>query len=111
MGTWPGTGRQIPANAARGAAATQRGGSMGPAESGHRPVMTDRVVALLAPALQPPGAILLDATLGRAGHATALLSQLPGLALIGVDADDAAIEASRARLAPYAGRVTLVRAR
>ena len=78
---------------------------------GHLPVMTDRVVALLAPALQPPGAILLDATLGRAGHATALLSQLPGLALIGVDADDAAIEASRARLAPYAGRVTLVRAR
>jgi 16S rRNA (cytosine1402-N4)-methyltransferase len=78
---------------------------------GHLPVMTDRVVALLAPALRPPGAILLDATLGRAGHATALLSQLPGLALIGVDADDAAIEASRARLAPYAGRVTLVRAR
>ena len=78
---------------------------------GHLPVMTDRVVALLAPALQPPGAILLDATLGRAGHASALLSQLPGLALIGVDADDAAIEASRARLAPYAGRVTLVRAR
>jgi 16S rRNA (cytosine1402-N4)-methyltransferase len=78
---------------------------------GHLPVMTDRVVALLAPALQPPGAILLDATLGRAGHASALLSQHPGLALIGVDADDAAIEASRALLAPYEGRVTLVRAR
>jgi 16S rRNA (cytosine1402-N4)-methyltransferase len=79
--------------------------------SGHLPVMTDRVVALLAPALQPPGAILLDATLGRAGHASALLSQHPGLTLIGVDADDAAIEASRARLAPYEGRITLVRAR
>jgi 16S rRNA (cytosine1402-N4)-methyltransferase len=79
--------------------------------SGHLPVMTDRVVALLAPALQPPGAILLDATLGRAGHASALLSEHPGLTLIGVDADDAAIEASRARLAPYEGRVTLVRAR
>ena len=73
--------------------------------------MTDRVLALLAPALQPEGAVLLDATLGRAGHASALLSQHPGLTLIGVDADDAAIEASRQVLAPYGGRVTLVHAR
>ncbi len=78
---------------------------------GHRPVMTDRVLALLAPALQPPGSVMVDATLGRAGHASALLSQHPGLTLIGVDADDAAIEESRELLAPYAGRVTLVQAR
>ena len=78
---------------------------------GHVPVMIDRVLALLAPALQPEGSVLLDATLGRAGHAGALLSQHPGLTLIGVDADDAAIEESRTLLAPYAGRVTLVRAR
>jgi 16S rRNA (cytosine1402-N4)-methyltransferase len=83
---------------------------MGPAESGHRPVMTDRVLALLAPALEPPGAILLDATLGRAGHASALLSEHPGLTLIGVDTDEAAIEASRLVLAPYRNRVTLVHA-
>ena len=79
--------------------------------SGHRPVMTDRVLALLAPALQPPGSVMVDATLGRAGHAGALLSQHPGLTLIGVDADDAAIEESRELLAPYAERVTLVHAR
>jgi len=79
--------------------------------SGHLPVMTDRVLALFAPALQPEGAVLLDATLGRAGHASALLSRHPGLTLIGVDADDAAIEASRKVLAPYDGRVTLVHAR
>jgi 16S rRNA (cytosine1402-N4)-methyltransferase len=78
---------------------------------GHRPVMTDRVLALLAPALRPPGSVMVDATLGRAGHAGALLSQHPGLTLIGVDADDAAIEESRELLAPYAGRVTLVQAR
>jgi len=78
---------------------------------GHRPVMTDRVLALLAPALEPPGSVMVDATLGRAGHAGALLSQHPGLNLIGVDADDAAIEESREVLAPYAGRVTLVQAR
>jgi 16S rRNA (cytosine1402-N4)-methyltransferase len=79
--------------------------------SGHLPVMTDRVLALLAPALQAEGPVLLDATLGRAGHASALLSRHPGLTLIGVDADEAAIEESRALLAPYRGRVTLVHAR
>jgi 16S rRNA (cytosine1402-N4)-methyltransferase len=79
--------------------------------SGHLPVMTDRVLALLAPALQAEGSVLLDATLGRAGHASALLSRHPGLTLIGVDADEAAIEESRALLAPYRGRVTLVHAR
>ncbi len=78
---------------------------------GHRPVMTDRVLALLAPALQPQGSVMVDATLGRAGHASALLSQHSGLTLIGVDADDAAIEESRQVLEPYAGRVTLVQAR
>ena len=79
--------------------------------SGHLPVMTDRVLALLAPALEAEGSVLLDATLGRAGHASALLSRHPGLTLIGVDADEAAIEESRALLAPYRGRVTLVHAR
>jgi len=79
--------------------------------SGHQPVMTGRVLALLAPALQRDGAVLLDATLGRAGHASALLSQHPGLVLIGIDADAAAIEESQAALAPYGERVTLVRAR
>jgi 16S rRNA (cytosine1402-N4)-methyltransferase len=79
--------------------------------SGHVPVMLDRVLTLLAPALRPEGSVLLDATLGRAGHAVALLREHPGLTLIGVDADDAAIGESRALLAPYIGRVTLVRAR
>jgi 16S rRNA (cytosine1402-N4)-methyltransferase len=85
--------------------------------SGHQPVMTGRVLALLAPALQRDGAILVDATLGRAGHASALLAQHPGLILVGIDADAAAIEESRALLAPesagaeQAARVTLVRAR
>jgi 16S rRNA (cytosine1402-N4)-methyltransferase len=79
--------------------------------SGHLPVMTDQVLTLLAPALQAEGSVLLDATLGRAGHASALLSQHPGLTLIGVDADEAAIEESRSLLAPYRGRVTLVHAR
>lgn len=80
------------------------------AADGHRPVMTDSVLALLAPALELPGSVLVDATLGRAGHASALLARHPGLAVIGVDADDAAITASGRLLAPYQDRVTLVHA-
>jgi 16S rRNA (cytosine1402-N4)-methyltransferase len=68
------------------------------------------VLALLGPALDRPGAVVLDGTLGRAGHALALLREHPGVSLIGVDTDPAAIEASRARLAAYATRVTLVHA-
>jgi 16S rRNA (cytosine1402-N4)-methyltransferase len=78
---------------------------------GHQPVMTGRVLALLAPALQRDGAVVVDATLGRAGHAGALLRQHPGLVLIGIDADAAAIEDSRVLLAPEAERITLVHAR
>jgi 16S rRNA (cytosine1402-N4)-methyltransferase len=81
------------------------------AEPQHVPVLADRVTALLAPALAGPGAVLVDATLGRAGHARALLQACPGLRLIGIDADLAAIDAARELLAPYAGRVTLVHAR
>jgi 16S rRNA (cytosine1402-N4)-methyltransferase len=77
----------------------------------HVPVLAGRVTALLAPALAGPGAVLVDATLGRAGHARALLDACPGLLLIGIDADLAAIEAARELLAPYADRVTLVHAR
>src|ERR1019366_3935061 len=80
-----------------------RGGGMGTAD-GHRPVMTERVLALLAPALESPGSILVDATLGRAGHASALLAEHPGLTVIGVDADDAAIAESSRLLAPYRER-------
>ncbi len=81
------------------------------AGAGHQPVMVEEVLALFAPALEPRGAILVDATLGRAGHARALLDAHPGLALIGVDADTQAIEESRRLLARYADRVTLVHAR
>jgi 16S rRNA (cytosine1402-N4)-methyltransferase len=77
----------------------------------HVPVLAGRVTALLAPALAGEGAVLVDATLGRAGHARALLEACPGLLLVGIDADLAAIEAGRELLAPFADRVTLVHAR
>jgi 16S rRNA (cytosine1402-N4)-methyltransferase len=83
---------------------------MGTAAAAHLPVMRDRVLELLAPALTPPGAVLVDATLGRAGHASALLAAHPGLSLIGIDTDASAIEQSRLTLADFGDRVTFVQA-
>ena len=76
----------------------------------HVPVMPDRVRAILAPALGGPGAVLVDATLGRAGHTRALLADHPGLTVIGIDADETAIEESRRLLAADMNRVQLVQA-
>ena len=83
---------------------------MGTAPAAHLPVMVDRVLALFASALDPPGAVLVDATLGRAGHARALLAAHPGLALVGLDTDEDAITESGRLLAPYGDRVTLAHA-
>ncbi|HXW47463.1 MAG TPA: 16S rRNA (cytosine(1402)-N(4))-methyltransferase RsmH [Streptosporangiaceae bacterium] len=80
------------------------------AAAGHHPVLLDRVLALLKPALEAPGAVLVDATVGRAGHARELLSAHPGLSLIGIDTDAAAIAESQLTLVPFADRVTLVQA-
>jgi 16S rRNA (cytosine1402-N4)-methyltransferase len=76
----------------------------------HVPVMLDRVVALLAPALQQPGAVLVDATLGLGGHAEAFLERCPEARLIGLDRDPAALRLAGERLAPYAERTTFVHA-
>lgn len=76
----------------------------------HLPVMRDRVVQLLGPAVEPPGAVLVDATVGRAGHARALLATYPGLSLIGIDADATAIAESRRALTGFGGRVILIQA-
>lgn len=76
----------------------------------HVPVMRDRVMALLAPSLEQPGAILVDATLGLGGHAEAALTAFPDMRLVGLDRDQTALDLSRDRLAPFAGRTTLVHA-
>ncbi len=80
------------------------------AAPGHLPVMRDRVTELLSPALALPGAVLVDATVGRAGHASALLAAHPGLSLIGIDTDATAIAESRRVLTVFGGRVALVQA-
>src|SRR5579875_4001390 len=77
---------------------------------GHVPVLLDRVLALLAPALADHPATVVDATLGLGGHAAALLAAHPQLTLVGLDRDDAALQRSRTRLAPYTHRVHLFHA-
>jgi 16S rRNA (cytosine1402-N4)-methyltransferase len=76
----------------------------------HVPVLLDRVVALIAPALSQPGAVMVDATLGLGGHTEAVLERCPEARVIGIDRDTHALERSRERLAPYAERVTFVHA-
>lgn len=76
----------------------------------HIPVSLDRTLELLAPALGEPGAVVVDATLGMGGHASAMLERFEHLRLIGLDRDTAALAIAGERLAPFGDRVTLVHA-
>jgi 16S rRNA (cytosine1402-N4)-methyltransferase len=79
----------------------------------HVPVLLDRVVALLTPALDRPGraqTVLVDATLGLGGHSEAVLSRLAATRVIGIDRDPQALELAGRRLAPYGDRFTGVHA-
>ena len=78
--------------------------------AGHVPVMAQRCVELLAPALDLPGAVMVDATVGLGGHSEALLSRFAALRLVGLDRDPQALELAAERLAPYAHRIDLVHA-
>jgi 16S rRNA (cytosine1402-N4)-methyltransferase len=87
-----------------------------PGDFGHVPVLLQRCVDLLTPALthhDPDGsdAVLVDATLGAGGHAERFLTELPGLRLIGLDRDPSALDIARERLSRFADRVTLVHTR
>ncbi|WP_455582075.1 16S rRNA (cytosine(1402)-N(4))-methyltransferase RsmH [Dysosmobacter sp.] len=71
----------------------------------HKPVLLHECVSALA--IHPDG-VYVDGTLGRAGHSLEIASRLTTGRLICIDRDMAAIDAARARLAPYLERVTLV---
>jgi 16S rRNA (cytosine1402-N4)-methyltransferase len=80
------------------------------ADAVHVPVLLERVLALLAPAISERPAVVVDATLGLGGHAEALLRAHPELTLIGLDRDTDALARSRGRLTPFAARTHLVHA-
>ncbi len=52
--------------------------------------------------------VIVDGTLGGAGHAAALLGHRTNTTLIGIDRDPSALEAARERLAPFGDRARLV---
>ncbi|MEO8830171.1 16S rRNA (cytosine(1402)-N(4))-methyltransferase RsmH [Lapillicoccus sp.] len=81
-----------------------------PAAPRHVPVLRDRVVELLRPALIAPGAVYVDGTLGMGGHAEAILQACPTARVVGIDRDQDALDLAGARLGRYADRLTLVHA-
>jgi len=82
----------------------------GTAEDLHVPVLRDRVVELLAPALQAPGSVLVDATVGMGGHAESILEQCPRARVVGIDRDREALRLAGDRLARFGERFTAVHA-
>jgi 16S rRNA (cytosine1402-N4)-methyltransferase len=74
----------------------------------HEPVLVAEAVDVLAPALDSGGTFV-DATLGRAGHARAVLAAAPRARLVGIDRDPVALEKSRANLGEFTDRTRLVR--
>jgi len=74
----------------------------------HTPVMLERTIELLAPALEAEGAVLVDATLGMGGHARAFLERFPKLTVIGLDRDTEALAIAGERLAPFGDRARFV---
>ncbi len=79
-------------------------------DAAHVPVLLDRVVALLAPALEHDGAVLVDATLGLGGHTEAVLEHCALARVIGIDRDPQALALAGERLAGYGARFTGVHA-
>jgi len=74
----------------------------------HTPVMLERTLELLAPALEGDGAVMVDATLGMGGHTAAFLERFPNLTVIGLDRDTDALGIARERLAKYGDRARFV---
>ncbi|NLT57058.1 MAG: 16S rRNA (cytosine(1402)-N(4))-methyltransferase RsmH [Actinomycetales bacterium] len=84
-------------------------GTAGAARDRHVPVLRDRCVDLLAPALTG-GGVTVDATLGMGGHAEAVLDRCPQARLVGIDRDPQALDLAARRLDRFRDRVDLVHA-
>lgn len=81
-----------------------------PAAGRHVPVLLERCVELLAPALTAPAPVVVDATLGMGGHTEALLARFGDLTVVGLDRDQQAIALASERLAPFGSRFRAVHA-
>ena len=74
-------------------------------ESLHEPVMLERTLELLAPALANEKAVLVDCTLGLGGHSEAFLKAFENLTVIGIDRDLVALDLAGKRLEGFGSRV------
>ncbi|RFT29701.1 16S rRNA (cytosine(1402)-N(4))-methyltransferase, partial [Gardnerella vaginalis] len=64
----------------------------------HAPVLLDDCVNLVSPALNHKNSVVVDCTLGLAGHATAFLKAAPLATLVGIDRDGEALELATKRM-------------
>ncbi|MFD1860026.1 16S rRNA (cytosine(1402)-N(4))-methyltransferase RsmH [Aeromicrobium camelliae] len=77
----------------------------------HVPVLRERVLALLAPAIEASTApVIVDATLGLGGHAEAMLQRFEQVRVVGIDRDPDALRRASERLAPFGDRFVGVHA-
>ena len=83
---------------------------MGELRGTHVPVLLERCLELLTPALDLPDAVHVDFTLGLAGHAEAVLERFPQIVLVGLDRDTEALAHARHRLARFGARTHLIHA-
>ena len=85
------------------------------AAASHVPVLLDRVLEVLTPAVDAAIAAgqapyVIDATLGLGGHTEAMLTAFPTLTVIGIDRDRHALARAGERLTPFADRTVFVHA-
>ncbi len=74
-------------------------------DEGHLPVMVEEVMTALSPS---PGSFHIDGTVGGGGHTLRILEAAsPDGRVLGLDADPAALERTRDRLAGYGDRLML----
>jgi len=82
-----------------------------PEPANHEPVLLSEILEFLFQRGRAPGGVFCDVTLGRGGHAQAILEwSAPTGRVIGLDRDPTALAFSRGRLASFGDRVTLVHA-
>ena len=79
-----------------------------PASERHVPVLLRECLEMLAPAIERPGAVLVDGTLGMGGHTEGALERFEGLTVIGIDRDPQAIELASVRLQRFGTRFRAV---
>jgi len=71
----------------------------------HKPALLEEAIDFLNPA---PGKIIVDATIGGAGHAEAIIRRNPGVKLIGIDRDSESLKVAYERLKKLEGSFKLI---